>query len=103
MGRTELEQLIATGSEGMCFLYYSPNSGLLPSGQLSRVGDSHNMQSLLVHDCLPRLVDATLCPDGPEVHMVRTWRDRLRVDRIEAEGWLGLSPERLRRLWDPMP
>jgi len=97
--RADLECLMATGSANKCFLYYTANSGQLTSGQRSRYGDRHNMESLLHHDCLPRLIDATLCPEGPEVHMVRTWRERLSEERLDAEAWLGYSPERLRRHW----
>lgn len=100
-GRAELENLVATGSPNKCFLYYTANSGQLTPGNFSRVGDRHNMESLLLHDCLPRLADAAMCPEGPEVSMVRSWRERLTDDRLEAEEWLGLSPQRLRRLWAP--
>jgi len=98
-GRDELEALVATGSPNLCFLYYTANSGQLSPGMFTREGDRHNMESLLLRDCLPRLIDAALCPQGPEVHIVRTWRERLSEDRIAAERWLGYSPERLRRLW----
>jgi len=97
--RAELERLIATGTENKCFLYYVANSGKMANGQLTRIGDMHNMESLLSRDCLPRLVDATLCPEGPEVHMARTWRERLSDERNESEHWLGYSPERLRKHW----
>eukprot|EP00440_Ansanella_granifera_P009312 gb/GFBE01010092.1/.p1 GENE.gb/GFBE01010092.1/~~gb/GFBE01010092.1/.p1 ORF type:complete len:802 (+),score=165.55 gb/GFBE01010092.1/:1-2406(+) len=97
--RAELERIIGTGTDNKCFLYYVANSGLMPSGQHTRMGDFHNMETLLSRDCLPRLVDATLCPEGPEVHMVRSWRERLGDDRIEAELALGYSPERLRKRW----
>merc|ERR1712196_323806 len=66
--RAELEDLVATGSENMCFLYYAGSSGPAASGQRSRVGDMHNMESLLHYDCLPRLMDAALSPTGPEAH-----------------------------------
>lgn len=97
--RAELESLIATGSENKCFLYYVANSGFLPNGQRSRVGDQHNMASLVVNDCLPRLIDAALCDEGPEVHMVRSWRDRLTHSRLDAEASLGYLPEQLRGRW----
>jgi len=97
--RPELESLIATGAENKCFLYYVANSGFLPNGQRSRVGDSHNMASLQVYDCLPRLIDAALCDDGPEVHIVRTWRERLTHSRLDAEASLGYLPEQLRGRW----
>jgi len=97
--RQELEHLMATGSPNKCFLYYVANSGFLASGQRSRMGDMHNMESLLVQDCLPRLIDASMCPEGPEVHIIRTWRERLSPQRAEAEAELGLIPEQLRRFW----
>lgn len=97
--RAELERLIATGTENKCFLYYAANSGKMATGQLTRVGDMHNMESLLSRDCLPRLIDATLCQEGPEVHFVRSWRERLSDERNDAEDWLGYSPERLRKHW----
>jgi len=97
--RADLEQLVSTGGANRCLFYHTANSGQLPSGQLSRVGDRHNMESLLSHDLLPRLIDATLCPNGPEVHLVRTWRDRLSEERLEAEQWLGYAPQQLRRHW----
>jgi len=97
--RAELEAFMSQGNLNQCFLYHTADSGRLPSGQLSRLGDRHNMESLLSYDLLPRLIDATLCPDGPEVHMVRTWRERLTEERLEAECWLGYTPERLRRHW----
>jgi len=83
----------------MCYLYYTANSGMLSSGQLSRVGDYHNMESLVKFDCLPRLIDAVLCPDGPEVHMLRTWSERLSEERLMAERWLGYSPDELQKRW----
>lgn len=97
--RADLEALMATGSENRCFLYYCANSGFLPTGQLTRIGDRHNMESILSHDLLPRLVDATLCDDGPEVHVVRSWRDRLGDDRLYAESWLGYTLDSLRKRW----
>ncbi|CAE7264013.1 PARP10 [Symbiodinium natans] len=97
--RADLERLISTGTDNKCFLYYAGNSGLMASGQRTRIGDRHNMESLLFRDCLPRLIDATLCADGPEAHMIRSWRERLSEQRREAEQWLGHSPELLRKRW----
>jgi hypothetical protein len=54
---------------------------------------------MLEYDTLPRLVDATLCPEGPEMYMVRSFRDRLVRERLDAEQWLGYHPDRLRRHW----
>jgi hypothetical protein len=98
--RGELEALIRTGSDGMCFLYYSADSGLLANGGKSRQGDKHNMESILGYDCLPRLVDAALSHgESPELTMVRSWRDRMTEQRLAAEAWLGYDPEQLRELW----
>jgi hypothetical protein len=97
--REELERLASTGGENRCLLYYTANSGPLPDGNFTRVGDGHNMETLLQYDCLPRLIDASLCPEGPEAHLQRTWRERLGPDRLGAEAWLGYSHGQLRRLW----
>jgi len=97
--RTELEQIISTGSRNHCFLYYTANSGQLPSGHYGRMGDMHNMESLIMYDCLPRLIDAALSDEAPEMHMIRSWRERLSDERAEAEAWLGYSPDELRRFW----
>jgi len=97
--RSRLEEIIATGDPDKCFLYYTANSGTLPTGHLTRYGDQHNMQSILTHDCLPRLLDAVMSPDGPELHFVRSWRDRLTHERLQCETWLGYCPDLLRRRW----
>lgn len=97
--RGELEALLASGSPNLCFLYYTANSGQLAGGQLSRIGDSHIMDSLMSHDVLPRLIDATLCSEGPEVYWLRSWRERLTEQRVKSEIWLGYSPSQIRRLW----
>lgn len=44
----------------------------------------HEMESLLQYDCLPRLVDAALCPEGPETSVLRSWRSQLSDDRPAA-------------------
>jgi len=72
----------------------------MANGGLSKQGDQHNMASLLEYSCLPRLVDAALSHgESPELSMVRSWCDRLTAERLEAEAWLGYSPEQLRQLW----
>jgi Ca2+-binding EF-hand superfamily protein len=96
--RVDLEKLVATGSDNRCFLYYTSNSGHFTGG-FTRVGDSHNMASLLQYDCLPRLIDAALCESGPEMHILASWRNRLSFERNEAEKWLSHCPEQLRNLW----
>merc|ERR1711976_1117063 len=99
MGTTDhFARVMATGSPNKTFLYFANSSGPL-NGSVTRPGDEHNMMTLQQFDCLPRLVDAAACPDGPEVHMVRSWLDRLSQERLQAEQWLGYSPERQRRLW----
>jgi len=97
--RADVERLVSTGSPNKCLLYYTANSGRMRGGQFTRMGDRHNMESLLLYDCLPRLLDAAICPEGPEMHLIRTWQERLGADRREAEAWLGLTPERLRARW----
>lgn len=93
--RADLEALMATGTPNKCFLYYSANSGQLASGQYARLGDKHDMDSLVQHDLLPRLIDAALCPDGAELYILRTWRERLTEVRLEAEEQLGYTPDDL--------
>jgi len=61
--------------------------------------NAHGQDSLCSHDCMPRLIDAAMCPDGPEVHVLRSWRARLSDERQEAERQLGYGPEGLRRRW----
>jgi len=95
--RIDLEQLISTGSPNMCFLYTAGDSGKIGGGS-TRKGDGHNMDSLLKQDCLPRLMDAALS-HVPEMYMLWSWREKLSQQRIEAEKWLGYSPEDLRRYW----
>jgi len=96
--RADLEQLVSTGTPNLCFLYYTGNSGPV-QGTCSRFGDKHNMDSLLVYDCLPRLMDAAMCYKGPENYMIWSWRHRLSPQRLEAEQWLSYCPEQLRRRW----
>jgi hypothetical protein len=99
-GREDLERLIATGSENMCFLYYVGDSGVLSNGAHSREGDSHNMASLVTYDCLPRLVDAVLSrEESPELSMVHSWRGRLSEQRLAAERWLGYELSSLQQHW----
>jgi len=97
--REELEALASTGTRNKCFLYYAASAGPLPSGQLPRVGDHHNMASLCQFDTLPRLMDSAVCPEGPELHMIRTWRDRLLPKRLDAEAVIGHTPQRFRHFW----
>lgn len=97
--RDDVEKLISTGTPGKCFLYYTDNGGMV-QGRFTRFGDKHDMESLLVCDCLPRLMDAAMSPLGPESHLIRSWRDRLSKDRRIAEEWLGYTPKKLRQHWD---
>jgi len=84
--RKILSQLMSTGTRSHCFLYYAAGSGTrLPPGFALRLGDRHNMDSLLSNDCLPRLMDAALCPQGAEVHMARTHVGLVSDSRLEAE------------------
>eukprot|EP00913_Durusdinium_trenchii_P023038 g21632.t1 len=108
--RPELEEIMKTGGMNKTFLYFTADSGRLPSGQISRQGDTHNQESLLHHDVLPRLIDSVLCPEGPEpwtdtgspeMHFIRTWKERLSVERNNAELWLGFSPEQQAYILSP--
>ena len=159
---TARKAILNTGGMNKTFLYFTCDSGRLPSGQISRQGDTHNQdwakakgqslerekvtdinrhimiedilswsctststlstwrrnwlttppfhpttrcinmpmiccwwfhhaweESLLHHDVLPRLIDAVLCPEGPEMHFIRTWKERchwakLCLHRIET-------------------
>jgi len=96
--REDLEE-IASSASNSCMLYQTVNSGQMASGARTRLGDTHIMRSLLLHDCLPRLVDAAVSQTGPEMHFLQSWRERLSDTRCDAQHWLGYSPERLRRLW----
>ncbi|CAK0838675.1 unnamed protein product [Prorocentrum cordatum] len=97
--REHCDELIQTGTQNMTFLLFIGSSGLLPQGIRSREGDTHNMVSLTQNDCLPRLMDAVMDADGPEAHMIRTWRDRLSRERLQAEGALGYTPQALQKRW----
>eukprot|EP00929_Paragymnodinium_shiwhaense_P077261 TRINITY_DN3978_c0_g1_i1.p1 TRINITY_DN3978_c0_g1~~TRINITY_DN3978_c0_g1_i1.p1 ORF type:complete len:909 (-),score=172.29 TRINITY_DN3978_c0_g1_i1:48-2774(-) len=98
--RAYLEGLMTSGTRNRCFLYYTADSGPLATGQLTRIGDTHNQGSLLHNDCLPRLMDAALAVDGcPEMAFIHSWRDRLSDDRLAAECRLGYLPQQLHRFW----
>jgi Ca2+-binding EF-hand superfamily protein len=97
--RERLEQLSSTGGPNSVFLFYTANSGRLATGQFSRFGDRHGMESLGQHDGAARLVDAALSFDCPELCFLRTCRERMTQERLAAEEKLGYTPEALRRLW----
>jgi len=97
--RHYLEKLVSTGTDNRCLLYHTTDSGPLASGHRTRMGDTHNQGSLIAHDCLPRLMDAALSGECPELSLVRSWRRQLSERRLEAEAWLGYTPELLRRFW----
>lgn len=102
--RQEVEQLMATGTHNMCFLYYGGNSGAPsqpPHLVYARKGDAHVMTSLFERDCFSRLLDAALSYLSPEVQMMRSWRDFMSEQRLANEAWLGYTPRELRRLWTP--
>lgn len=97
--RSYLENLIRSGTDNKCLLYYTANSGPLPSGQCTRMGDMHNQDSLLGHDCLPTLMDCALSGECPETALLRSWRGRHGTDRLAAECFLGYTLEQLNRYW----
>jgi len=100
--RLELEHLLLTGTKNMCFLYYTANSGVHQSGGYTRIGDEHVMESLLMHDCLPRLIDASMSK-FPETTFAKGWKLQLPPDWAKASKWLGLSPEELKERWTDDP
>ena len=89
------------GSANKCFLYYTANSGIL-GRRYTRQGDKHNMEfsgrfflhfaswrhawcvlrSLKLWDTLPRLCDAAMSSECPELQLMRSWRSML----TEAKG-----------------
>jgi Ca2+-binding EF-hand superfamily protein len=97
--RARAEALISSGSRNAAFLYWAGSSGFLVPGRVARMGDKHHMESLVQHDCLPRLIESVLCPEGPEVFMMRSWRDQLSEGRRLDEEWLGYTVDRVRRRW----
>lgn len=97
--RAELERLATSGSPNMCYLHFVGNSGVLPGFGYSRPGDDHRLMSLVTNDTLPRLLDATLSTDCPEMHMQRSSLSMLSIQRRKAEQWLGYTPDSIRRLW----
>merc|ERR1719188_699927 len=85
--RSDLERLVYGGAQqNRSLLYY--------------VGPTlHLGLTLGKYDCLGRLVDAAVCPDGPETYLLRSWRERKAPERMEAERFLGCTLEQLRRRW----
>lgn len=96
--REYVEHVVGTASENRRFFYWSGSSGRMASGHLSRTGDMHNMASLLTYDTLPRLIDAAMGNESPELNFMRSWQFQLSDQRLAAEAWLGHSLEKLRRL-----
>jgi Ca2+-binding EF-hand superfamily protein len=86
IARHDLEKLVYGTSQSRSLLYYvSPNL--------------HLGASLKKYDCLGRLIDAAVCPDGPEASILRSWRERKACDRIVAERNLGCTLEQIRKHW----
>lgn len=89
-----LESLIRTGSPKLCYLHYT----LTKNGVRKRIGDRHNVRSLLEHDCLPRLIDSLLS-DCPHEHFQQSSACFTSVDRQERERYLGFEPRSLKKFW----
>lgn len=98
-GREALETLVSTGSVGRCFLYLSASGLTSSGGRTQRQADGHNMASLQLHDCLPRLLDSSMS-ECPEQHMMSTWRTLLSSSRRKGEDTLGYYPQGLQRFWE---
>ena len=100
-GRT-LEALVRTGTEGLCYLYHTPDE---QSGRAAtdRPGDRHVPASLLQYDTLPRLIDSLLT-SAPPFNFVRSSTSPfLSTERHEAELALGMDPSTLRTRWWASP
>ena len=100
-GRT-LEALVRTGTEGLCYLYHTPDE---QSGRAARKrpGDKHVPASLLQYDTLPRLIDALLSPFPPFAFPESSTSVFLSPERREAELALGMDPSTLRTRWWASP
>lgn len=95
----DLQSMVTTnGTPNRCFLYYVGNAGPLPSGEFIRQGDYHDMNTLQMYDCLPRLFDAALT-SNPEAHILWSYKRRLSDARLSAEQALGYTPQDLWRFW----
>eukprot|EP00438_Fugacium_kawagutii_P005954 Skav231314 [mRNA] locus=scaffold1116:48362:54053:- [translate_table: standard] len=80
--REDLEKLVRSGTPNKCYLHYTANSGILGRGY-TRQGDRHNMEplelqapkvgtstrSLKQWDTLPRLCDAAMSMESPELQL----------------------------------
>jgi len=95
--RQRVDRLQSTGTRSHCLMYFASGTGRPTPGHACRMGDRHNMDTLLSADCLPRLMDAAMCREGPEVHMARTCVDRLSHGRVRAENALR---DQLLERWD---
>ena len=100
-GRT-LEALVRTGTEGLCYLYHTPDE---QSGRAARPrpGDQHVPASLLQYDTLPRLIDALLTPTPPFDFPASSTSPFLSTERQQAELALGMDPSTLRTRWWASP
>jgi len=100
--RSELEDLMRSGSANKTMLYYTGDGGSsAPGGPVCRQGDQHNQESLLHYDCLPRLIDAALAVhEAPDVNFMRSWLTlAFSKERLEAEAYLGYTPEEITSHW----
>jgi len=115
-----IEELMQVSNPRCHFFYYSGDSGPLPSGRYLRIGDQHEMASLLQHDLLNRLIDAAIAggsklkadlPDKSEDHLLeqntefpdqyimQTWCGFISQQRRASEEFLGYSMCQLSRFW----
>eukprot|EP00928_Gymnodinium_smaydae_P047266 TRINITY_DN31533_c0_g1_i1.p1 TRINITY_DN31533_c0_g1~~TRINITY_DN31533_c0_g1_i1.p1 ORF type:complete len:679 (-),score=24.19 TRINITY_DN31533_c0_g1_i1:64-2100(-) len=95
------------------FLYYTGDSGCAQkhicncntiAGNDPRVctqlrrGDQHNMASLIINDCLPRLMDAAMS-GNPEFDLMKSWERQMSPHRIWAERFLGHDADWVTTFW----
>ena len=59
------------------------------------MGDSHNQESIVMFDCLPRLADAALAEhEPPDMNFLRsTISLAFTPERLRAEEYLGYMPD----------
>lgn len=101
-GREDLEDFARSGAKKKVLLYLACSGVNVRPGKqpaFTRLGDTHAApESLLTHDCLPRLIDAA-ASESPEDALHESWPSLLSQDRRAGELFLGHDPESLKRFW----
>lgn len=71
------QEIMKTGGMNKTFLYFTADSGRLPSGQISRQGDTHNQ-------VLPRGVARCLARENGGLEGVQLLSSKRNLHRLEA-------------------